>query len=136
MTAPVRQARGAVARRSGRRAETLAALLLLLKGYRVLGFRVPSRQGEIDILAVRGGVLAVIEVKRRASLSAALDAVTPEQRERLRRAGAQIAAATPRLERLSVRLDLMAIAPGGWPRHIADAWPIGAGKASGALGRR
>ena len=23
-----------------------------------------------------------------------------------------------------VRLDLIAIAPGGWPRHIADAWPL------------
>lgn len=124
MTARARQARGQAARRSGRRAETLAALLLMLKGYRILGFRVPSRQGEIDILATRGGVLAVIEVKRRDSLPAALGAVGPEQRDRLRRAGAQIGAATPRLRKLSVRLDLIAIAPGGWPRHIADAWPL------------
>jgi putative endonuclease len=124
MIAPARRARGRWARRSGRRAETLAALLLLLRGYRILGLRVPSRQGEIDILAARGGVLAVIEVKRRTSLEAALDAVTPDQRDRLRRAGAQIAAATPRLSKLSVRLDLIAIAPGGWPRHIADAWPM------------
>lgn len=124
MIAPARRARGRSARRSGRRAETLAALLLLLRGYRILGLRVPSRHGEIDILAARGGVLAVIEVKRRTSLEAALDAVTPDQRDRLRRAGAQIAAATPRFSKLSVRLDLIAIAPGGWPRHIADAWPM------------
>ena len=96
----------------------------MLKGYRILGFRVPSRQGEIDILAVRGAVLAVIEVKRRGDAAQALAAVSADQRERLRRAGSQIAAATPRLSKLSVRLDLIAIAPGGWPRHIADAWPL------------
>jgi putative endonuclease len=124
MTGRVRRLRGASARRSGRRAETLAALLLMLKGYRILGFRVPTRLGEIDILATRGGVLAVIEVKRRAGRDAALQAVTPEQRDRLRRAGAQIGAATPRLSGLSVRLDLIAVAPVGWPRHIADAWPL------------
>lgn len=120
-----RQARGKAARVSGRRAETLCALLLMLKGYRILGFRVPTRLGEIDILAARGGILAVVEVKRRGDRAAALQAVTPEQRDRLRRAGAQIGAATPRLKGLSVRLDLIAIAPGGLPRHIPDAWPLG-----------
>ncbi len=120
-----RGARGAAARVSGRRAEVLCTLLLMLKGYRILGFRVPTRLGEIDILATRGGVLAVVEVKRRSDAATALQAVTIEQRDRLRRAGAQIGAATPRLNGLSVRLDLIAIAPGGLPRHIPDAWPFG-----------
>jgi putative endonuclease len=119
-----RQARGKAARVSGRRAEVVCALLLMLKGYRILGFRVPTRLGEIDILATRGDVLAVVEVKRRVDPATALQAVTPEQRDRLRRAGAQIGAATPRLKDLSVRLDLIAIAPGRLPRHIPDAWPM------------
>ena len=123
-----RQARGKAARVSGRRAEVLCALMLMLKGYRILGFRVPSRQGEIDILATRGGVLAVVEVKHRGDPATALQAVTPEQRDRLRRAGAQIGAATPRLSGLSVRLDLIAIAPGRLPRHIPDAWPTDSGE--------
>ena len=123
-----RQARGKAARVSGRRAEVLCALMLMLKGYRILGFRVPSRQGEIDILATRGGVLAVVEVKHRGDPATALQAVTPEQRDRLRRAGAQIGAATPRLSGLSVRLDLIALAPRRLPRHIPDAWPTDSGK--------
>jgi putative endonuclease len=123
-----RRLRGAAARTSGRRAEVICALLLMLKGYRILGFRVPTRLGEIDILATRSGVLAVVEVKRRSDATTALQAVTSEQRDRLRRAGAQIGAATPRLNGLSVRLDLIAIAPGGLPRHIPDAWPTDSGE--------
>jgi putative endonuclease len=50
-----RVARGAAARVSGRRGEVGAAVLLMLKGYRILGFRLRTPQGEIDIPALRGG---------------------------------------------------------------------------------
>ncbi|HEX2558591.1 YraN family protein [Phenylobacterium sp.] len=118
----VRSARGAAARLSGRRGEVLAALWLMLKGYRILGFRLRTPQGEIDLLAYRRGVLAVVEVKRRTGLIEALEAVTPQQRDRLRRAGAAIAARRPTLAGASVRLDLLALAPGKLPRHHPDAW--------------
>lgn len=118
----VRQARGAAARLSGRRAEVLAAIWLMAKGYRILGFRLGARQGEIDLLALRRGVLAVVEVKRRQSLDAALEAVRPKQRERLRRAATAIALRRPALRNVAIRLDLFALAPGRWPRHIPDAW--------------
>jgi len=117
-----RSARGAAARLSGRRGEVLAAIWLMAKGYRILGFRLKTPQAEIDLLAVRGKILAVIEVKRRTSLLAALETVTFDQRERLRRAGANLAARRPSLQGASVRLDLMALAPGKLPRHIPDAW--------------
>ncbi|MBO9707126.1 MAG: YraN family protein [Caulobacter sp.] len=120
---PLRQARGAAARRSGRRAEVLAALWLMAKGYRILGFRLATPVGEIDLLAQRGGVLAVVEVKSRTGLEAALEAVTWEQRARLRRAGALVAAGRAGLRHAVVRLDLMALAPGRLPRHVPDAWP-------------
>ena len=118
----VRQARGAAARTAGRRAEVWAALWLMAKGYRILGFRLRTPQGEIDLLAQRGGVLAVVEVKQRATLEAALEAVSQAQRERLRRAGRAIAARRPSLQNLAVRLDLIALAPGRWPMHSPDAW--------------
>ena len=118
----VRRARGAAARVSGRRGEIVAALWLMAKGYRILGFRLGARQGEIDLLALRRGVLAVVEVKRRRTLEAALEAVRPSQRERLRRAAAQIASRRPALRNVAIRLDLFALAPGRWPRHIPDAW--------------
>lgn len=121
MTA-ARQARGAAARLSGRRAEVLAAIWLMAKGYRILGFRLKTPQAEIDLLAKRGGVLAVVEVKQRSSLENALECVRYDQRERLRRAGAQLAARRTGLKGASVRLDLLALAPGRLPRHIPDAW--------------
>ena len=121
MTA-ARRARGTAARLAGRRAEVVAALWLLLKGYRILGFRLKTPQGEIDLLALRGRVLAVVEVKRRASLLAALEAVSADQRMRLRRAGVALAARRPALQGATVRLDLIALAPGKLPRHSPDAW--------------
>jgi len=118
----LREARGRAGRLAGRRAEVVAALLLMAKGYRILGFRLKARQAEIDILALRGRVLAVVEVKRRTSLEVALETVGQDQRERLRRAGAAVAASRPALQGASVRLDLIALAPGRLPRHIPDAW--------------
>jgi len=125
MSGSVRSARGAASRLAGRRAEVLAALWLMAKGYRILGFRLKTRQAEIDLLALRGKILAVVEVKRRSSLLAAMETVTDDQRERLRRAGAAVAAGRPRLAGAAVRLDLIALAPGKLPRHIPDAWKGG-----------
>ncbi len=123
MVASVRQARGAAARKLGRRAEVFAALWLMAKGYRILGFRLATPLGEIDLLAQRGQTLAVVEVKQRTTIEDALDAVTPTQRDRLRRAAAHLAAHRQGLRDLSVRLDLIALAPGRVPRHLPNAWP-------------
>lgn len=117
--------RGVQARRSGRRAEVLVALWLMIKGYRLLGFRLRTPQGEIDILARKGGVVAIVEVKRRTDLATALDAVGWRQRERLRRAAESLTARRPDLVGLPIRLDLIALAPGRWPHHIQDAWRDG-----------
>jgi putative endonuclease len=54
-----------------------------------------------------------------------METVTFEQRERLRRAGAAVAASRPALAGATVRLDLIALAPGKLPRHIRDAWKGG-----------
>jgi len=117
-----RSRRGAAARLAGRRGEVLAALWLMAKGYRILGFRLKTPQAEIDLLAIRGRTLAVVEVKRRGDLLTALEAVSLDQRERLRRAGLALAARRPALAGAAVRLDLMALAPGRLPMHIPDAW--------------
>lgn len=116
---------GTLARRSGRQGEVLAALVLMLKGYRILGFRLKTPVAEIDLLALRGQTLAVVEVKRRADLLTALEAVGVDQRERLLRAGAAIQRQRPSLSGASVRLDLIALAPGRLPMHSPDAWKGG-----------
>lgn len=122
---PSRSARGTQARRSGRRAEWIAALLLMAKGYRILGMRLNLPQGEVDLAAQRGRVLVIVEVKRRRTLEEALRAVTPLQLLRLRRAGRALAARGSGKAPLTVRVDMVALAPGRLPRHIADAWPDG-----------
>lgn len=117
-----RSTRGLRARRDGRRGELVCALWLMLKGYRILGFRLKTPHAEIDILAAKGDVVAVVEVKRRTRLDAALDAVTPRQRDRLCRAAQSLAARRPDLANAAIRLDLVALAPGRWPLHVPDAW--------------
>jgi putative endonuclease len=117
-----RRLTGTKARIAGRRGEVLSALWLMAKGYRILGFRLKTPQGEIDLLAKKGPVLAVVEVKLRGSIELAREAVGYQQRQRLRRAGETFAARRGDLKDAAVRLDLMALAPGRWPCHIPDAW--------------
>lgn len=108
-------------RRSGRRAEIVGALCLMAKGDRVLGFRLQTPQGEIRLLVSRGPVLAAVEVKIRTSLEAALEAVSFAQRQRLRRTLNVIAGRHEGTD-ARIRLDLLALAPGSFPRHIPGAW--------------
>ena len=58
-------AAGRMAHRLGLRAEMLAAMLLRLKGYRILAQRLKTPAGEIDMVARRGRSLAIVEVKAR-----------------------------------------------------------------------
>ena len=112
-----RQGLGGRAFREGHGAEWLAAAFLMLKGYQVLGFRLKTRGVEIDILARQGRTVVVVEVKRRATLQAALSAVDPRQLERLRDAGAALLRHRPSLAGLQLRIDTVALAPGRVPRH-------------------
>jgi putative endonuclease len=94
----------------------------MAKGYRLLGFRLRTRAGEIDLLALRDGVVAVVEVKRRRTLAEAVEAVSWVQRQRLAAAARLVVAGRSALAAAPVRLDLIALAPGRLPRHIRDAW--------------
>lgn len=110
------------AQRRGRLAETLCAWLLRLKGYRVLGQRIRTSQGEIDIVARRGRLLAFVEVKARDRLDDALAALSSGQRRRIVRAALAFVAGHPAAAGLDLRFDMMLAAPWRLPRHIADAW--------------
>lgn len=110
------------AERFGRRAEALCRLLLLLKGYRILATRLRTPMGEIDIVARRGGALAVVEVKGRRDWETAADSVTARQRARLARAAHAYLASNPHLAQFSLRFDVMLVTPWALPRHIIDAW--------------
>ena len=111
--------------RRGLLAETFCIWHLRLRGWRILArrYRVPS--GEIDLVARRGRVLAAIEVKARADLGAAGEAVSPRQRRRVARALDHFLATRPDLAALDLRFDVMLVTPLRLPRHIADAWREG-----------
>lgn len=116
------QPRRLAAYRRGHAGERLAALRLLLTGYRILARRYRTKVGEIDLVARRGDVVAFIEVKRRDELIAGLEAVTPQSRTRIRRAAELYVRRNPALAERALRFDIIVITPWSWPRHIVDAW--------------
>ncbi|MFN7112117.1 MAG: YraN family protein, partial [Brevundimonas sp.] len=122
-----RQAKGGAAFKAGHAAEWVTALWLMLKGYQVLGFRLKTRSGEIDLLARRGRILAVVEVKRRTTLNAALLALKPAQHDRLVAAGEAVRRNRPALQPLDLRIDMVALAPGRFPRHLRGVQRHGGG---------
>lgn len=109
------------AERGGRRAEWLAAVWLQLKGWKILGRRVRTPVGEVDLVARRGRTVAFVEVKARATEAEAGLAL---DEWRLRR----VAAAAEALAHLyaqagdDIRLDAVFIVPGRLPRHMANIW--------------
>ncbi len=106
----------------GHLAETLAAWLLRLKGYRILARDLRLPVGEVDLIARRGRMLVFVEVKRRALRDLALESVGARQRRRIERASEAFVAARPALAGLDRRFDLVLVAAGRLPHHVPDAW--------------
>ena len=76
---------------------------------------------DADIVARRGRTVAFVEVKWRATgeeLALAIDDY------RLRRGAAAAEVAAHRYARPgeTIRIDVLLLAPGRWPRHIVNAW--------------
>lgn len=110
------------AERAGRRGEALAAIWLMFKGYRILARRLRTPVGEIDILASRGKVLAVVEVKSRAKSRDAAEAIGPRQWDRLARAAQWALAHRPEWAGRDLRFDAILLSPDSLPNHVTDAW--------------
>ena len=110
-----------VAEQRGRRGETIAAWFLRLKGWRIVGKRLKTARGEVDLVARRGTTVAFVEVKWRAS-SAQLD--TAIDAPRLRRVAAAANALAPRFAKAGedVRIDVLLVTPGRIPRHLTNVW--------------
>ena len=115
------------ANRSGRRAERMAAVWLVLRGYRILarGFSVSG--GEIDLVVRRGGVVAFVEVKQRATREAAMLAVTETKRRRIETAAGAWLRRNPWAMTSTLRGDALLLAPRHWPLHVADAFTLDIG---------
>jgi putative endonuclease len=111
--------------RTGISAESRAAGLLVMKGYRIAARRFRSPAGEIDIVARRRGLVAFVEVKARGSHDEAVEAVTERQRARIIGAAECWLAANPADAQGDVRFDVVIVTPGRIPQHIPAAFDAG-----------
>lgn len=113
----------------GKSGEEKAEAYLRLKGYKIIERNYRVGQGEIDLVAQRGGLLVFVEVKtRRGKLQGSpLEAVSPRQVRRLSGAAAFYLAQHPEGPR-NCRFDVVTIGPEqnwlGWPkiRHFENAF--------------
>jgi putative endonuclease len=109
------------AERGGRRAESYAAWWLRLKGWTILGRRVRTPVGEVDLVARRGRTVAFVEVKARPSAAEAGFAL---DEYRLRRVAAAAEALAHRYAKAGddIRIDATFILPRRLPRHLVNVW--------------
>ena len=110
-----------LAENQGRESERWAATWLRLKGWQVLGERVKTPRGEIDLIARKRGVVAFAEVKwrkRKQDLDTAID----EYRLRRVAAAVECVAHEYAANGEDIRVDVILLAPGAIPRHIVNAW--------------
>ena len=117
-----RPARGRAAQRLGVSAETAASAALEREGWAVLARRLRTAAGEIDLVAERAGLLAIVEVKARPTLAGAAGSLGPKQRARLLAAAEIVLAEHPEWGRAGVRFDVLLVDAAGAVRRIADAF--------------
>ena len=111
--------------------EERAAAHLAARGYRVLARNVRAGRVELDLVAMRGRLLVIVEVKTRRSRAAGApeEAVDFRKRERLVQGAAAWLAEHPRARVAQVRFDVVACewdAGRGWSvRHLEGAFDAG-----------
>ena len=108
--------------RAGFRAELMASLFLMAKGYRILARRYKTPVGEVDLIALRGNRLVFVEVKARRSVKEALQAISPKQRQRIKRAASHWLAKQKGALVDDIGFDIIAVVPWKIPRHYKDAF--------------
>lgn len=119
-----RQTRGHAAYALGVDAEANVCAILDADGWTILGRRLRTAAGEVDVVAEKDGLLAVIEVKARPKLADAAFSLTLRQRVRLISAAEILLAENPGWGRAGVRFDLLLVDRAGTVRRIADAFRL------------
>lgn len=109
----------------GLRAEDAACAALAQDGFTILGRRLRTPAGEIDIAACRGGLLVFAEVKHRPDLAQAAAALLPRQQARLLAAAEILLAMHPDWARPDIRFDLLITDQAGRMRRVTDILRLG-----------
>ncbi len=95
----------------GQAAEDAAARHLERAGYRILQRNFRAKCGELDVIAMDGATLAIVEVRYRASdrFGGGAASVTPAKRRRIVNASRLLRAREPALARLPARFDVIEV---------------------------
>jgi putative endonuclease len=109
----------------GLAAEQAACAALESDGWVILARRVRTPAGEVDAIAEKDGLLAIVEVKARPCLAAAAGSLSDRQRARLLAAAEILLSEHPDWGRAGVRFDILAVDARGRVRRIADAFRAG-----------
>jgi putative endonuclease len=114
-----------VAEGYGRAAEAACARALEAEGFAILACRRRTEAGELDLVARRGDLTVIVEVKARTRAAAAAEALSPRQRARLLAAAEALMAEEPGWFGAELRVDVMVVGRDGTVRRIADAFRAG-----------
>ena len=106
----------------GRRSERAAARFLRGLGYRVLAANVSDPAGELDLLALAGDTLVVVEVRSTASdrpdaLENTAASVDLRKQRKITGATLRFLAARRLLGKIAIRFDVLAMS---WPAHARE----------------
>ncbi|HUG04695.1 MAG TPA: YraN family protein [Steroidobacteraceae bacterium] len=95
----------------GRAAEIAAARMLERSGYRILQNNFRTKGGELDVVALDGEALAIVEVRYRASdqYGGGAASITVGKRRRIVSAARALLATQPLLARLPARFDVVEV---------------------------
>jgi putative endonuclease len=92
------------------------------EGWHILARRLRTSAGEIDMVAEKDGLLAIVEVKARPRLIDAAISLSLRQQGRLFAATEIVLAEHPDWGAMGVRFDLLLVDAAGVVRRITDAF--------------
>ncbi|MFM8272398.1 MAG: YraN family protein [Gemmata sp.] len=106
----------------GRRSERAAARHLRRLRFRLIAFNVSDAAGELDILAIDGQTLVVVEVRSTSSarpdaINETAASVDARKQKKITDATARFLARRGLLGKIAVRYDVLVIA---WPDHVRE----------------
>ena len=111
---------------AGKRAETLAAWYLRLKGYKILNTRFKCKMGEIDLIAKKKNTLVAVEVKYRPghkdSPEQALETISQHSQSRIMRALQYYISQNPPYNDYALRFDAIIVTGMVRMLHLDNAW--------------
>lgn len=122
---PASSSRNGTAYACGIAAEDAACAALQADGWTIHARRLRTKTGEIDAVAEKAGILAIVEVKSRPRLTDAAAALTPRQQSRLMGACDIILTEHADWGVNGVRFDVLVVDAAGRVRRITDAFRMG-----------